>query len=880
MIDEDGRILDWARIQQIFHGALERDGEERTRYLDRACDGDPSLRTEVESLLAHATEGLLGEPADGPPEPESAETGFGEYRILRLLGQGGMGSVYLAERVKEGFTQRVALKLLRRDLFHPVGGSPELERRFARERQILARLEHPGIARLIDGGYGPGGQPYLAMEYVEGEPLTQFVLHRDLPVEGRLELFIAVCEAVHYAHQRLVIHRDLKPSNIVITESGDPKLLDFGVATLVETDAEPLPRVVTEARTGAWFTPSYASPEQVRGERVTTLSDLYSLGVLLYELVTGVRPYEITDLSPAGVEYVVCGRVPERPSTRVGSGTLARRLRGDLDTIILKALAKEPERRYRSAQDLAEDLRRHLNHEPVSARPDSLGYRARTFARRHRAAVTGAAIALVALTGGLITTSWQARAAAAARERAEAALARSEEVTDFLIELFQQADPTVSQVDVAFSRAVLDRGAARVDELEDQPEIQARLLDVLGQVSMNLRLVENARTMTERALEVRRRVLGEDHLDVAVSLQHLGQVRRVEGRYTEAEPLYRQSLAIIERKTGRDDPAYASVLSDLAFLLPYLSRTAEAESIYRQVVDIRRRTLPPTDPAIGDAVLRVAATLSAQRKFAAAESSAREGLALRQQSLGALHPLVGYALINLADIVARDSSRWAEAESLYRGGLSLQERAHGPDHIVLVHGIGNLGQLLGRMRRYAEAESLLRRNIRIREETLGRDHIATSWDWGALADLWARQGRLDEAIAIRTEAVLRTERTYGPEHSDVGGALSGLAQLYLEQGDLVAAETLLVRSVAIRERAHGPNNLLAARGLATLGEISLKRRNYTLAVERLTQALAKYQAGGLASDDELALARRNLAAAYRALGRPADAARYAVADSS
>lgn len=874
MSDSSESTLDWARIQRVFHEALEREAGERTRYLDAACAGDPGLRLEVDSLLAHASGGLLGEPADAPPEA-FREQPFGEYRLLRPLGRGGMGNVYLAERTRAGFSQRVALKLLRPDFFHPLGSVPGLEERFARERQILARLEHPGIARLIDGGYGPGGQPYLAMEYVEGESLTDFVVRHGLSVEARLELFIGICEALHYAHQRLVVHRDLKPSNIVIPASGEPRLLDFGIATLVEPEEDPditLDPAVT--RTGHWFTPSYASPEQVRRERVTTLSDIYTLGVLLYELLTGQLPYQIEELTPAAMELVVCGRIPERPSTRVTDPRVARRLRGDLDTIVLKALAKEPDRRYRSAQDLAGDLRRHLNHEPVTARPDSLGYRLRTFARRHRAGVVSAALVLIALVAGLITTTWQARVAASARERAEAALARSEQVTDFLVDLFHQSNPLVAPVDAAFAAGVLSRGMTRVGELEDHPEVQARLLDALGQLTLSLGHVEEADTMMNRALALRRRLHGEQHPDVAVGLQHLGRVRRVQGRYPEAEQLYLQALDIFRRTTGAEHQAYTEALSDLGFLYPYLSRWATAESTYREVLAIRRRTLPPDDPAVADAVMRVATTLRAEGLHQAAESAAREGLALRRQALGPLHPDVGTTLYHLADILFRDSTRWAEAESLYQAGMAVQRQALGERYHGLSHGMGNLAGLFRRQRRYAEAESLLQAVLALREAALGSAHPAVAYDRAALADVWADQGRLDEAIAVRREVAQAIERHYGPEHSDVAGALDGLSQLYRRRGNLAGAESLLVRTVAIRQRAHGPRNLLVGRGLATLGAISIERRQYDLARGRLLEALQELESSGVAFPEEIVAVRANLARAYRALGRPEDAARY------
>jgi len=871
--DEHGPTLDWGRIQEVFHGALELEGSERVRYLESACAGQPTLRAEVDSLLAHATGGLLGEPVDAAPEPDFTAVDFGEYHILRRLGRGGMGNVFLAERSRAGYTQRVALKLLRPDLFHPLGAAPGLEERFARERQILARLEHPGIARLIDGGYGAGGQPYLAMEYVEGDSLSAFVQKRRLDIEARIELFIAVCDAVHYAHQHLVIHRDLKPSNIVIPESGEPKLLDFGIATLVEPEQEARPPGdITGTRTGLWFTPSYASPEQVRRERVTTLSDVYSLGVLLYELLSGQRPYDIRELTPTGIERVVCGQIPERPSTRAGSPTIARRLRGDLDTIVLKAIAKEPERRYRSAQDLAEDLRRHLDHEPVSARPDSLGYRMRTFARRNRAAVTGAALVLAALLAGLVTTGWQA---GIARE----ALQESQEVTDFLIGLFQQSDPSVAPVDPAFAATVLERGAARIEELKDQPEVQARLLDALGLLFINLGRRDDSRALVERGLQIRREKLGENHPDYAISLQHLGRIERNDGHYAEAEGLYRRALGILKRTRGIEHPDYTDALSELAFLLPYLSRTPEADSIYREVLAIRLRTLPAGDPAIANAILRVAATQRAMGRLAPAESLAREALVLRQQSLGPLNPLVGQNLVILADILSKDSMRWADAESAYVGGVSLQRRALGGKYIGLVHGLGNLAALLGRQRRFTEAESLAQEVIRIRSANLGPDHPSVWFDRAALANLWAAQGRFEDAIAVREQVAAYFVRTFGPNSPDGAGNTSSLGMLYLQSGNLDEAEAAMQRALEVRRRVHGTENNLVAREYAHLGTVSLRRKQYQQAVERLRESLRIFELTGSADIGEVALIRRDLAAAYRGLGRPDEAARYTDADS-
>jgi serine/threonine-protein kinase len=855
---------DWSRVQALFHAALEREGEDRAAFLEASCAGDRALYEEVASLVAHAESGPLGEPSAPAYATEALPADFGDYRFLQTLGRGGMGKVYLAERTRAGFVQRVALKLLRRDLFHPGAPASELATRFARERHILARLEHPGIARLIDGGHVPDGQPYLAMEYVEGLSLTEYVERQQPDLAARLGLFIAICEAVHYAHQRLVIHRDLKPGNIFVTDAGTVKLLDFGIATLAEADEDEAPADATMTRTGLWFTPAYASPEQVRRERVTTLSDQYSLGVILYQLLTDARPYEVAGLSHAEVEETVCRRVPQRPSSRVPAN-LARRLRGDLDTIVLKALAKEPDRRYGSVEDLAEDLRRHLDHRPVAARPDSFAYRTRSFIRRHRTAVTAAALVVVALAGGLIATSWQARVATAARARAEAALAQSEQITSFLLGLFQENDPTLTPVDPAFAARVLERGAARVDELSGQPAVQARLLDALGLLFINLGRYEDADAMVGRSLSLSRQVYGESHLEVAVALQHLGRIRRLQGRYTEAESLYREALDMLRRTGGLAHPAYPDVLTDLAFLLPYLSRDLEAESLYREALARRREILEPDDPLVGESIMRVAGILRRLHRSAESESTAREGLEFRRRVLGPEHPMVGYTIVNLADIVADDSTRWVEAESLYREGVVIQRRALGEGHLGLQHGIGNLAGLLVKRGRLAEAESLTKVVYDIRVANLGAEHFATISVKEGLADIRAAGGRLDEAIRLRREAFPALERALGPEHPVLAGNLLELGRLYMRRGDLGMADSLLGRSVEIRRRANGPTHPLVGIGLLEQGEVSLRRRDYRRAEERLRAALAILEASDVAKPADVARARRLLREA-RGLG--------------
>lgn len=863
----------WARVQDLLHEALALPHAARVDHLRAACAGDDLLYDEVQSLLVHVTGGALGEP-DDPTTGESAVESFGPYRVSRVLGHGGMGTVYLAEREGSGFTQLVALKLLRPDLLMPPHLVPVLERRFAQERQILARLEHPGIARLIDGGYTPGGQAYLAMEYVEGQPLLTYATSQQLGVRARLELFLQVCEAVQYAHRQLVIHRDLKPSNILVTTDGNPKLLDFGIATFVEAEEATAGDQPTGAKTGAWLTPAYASPEQVRRERITTLSDLYSLGVLLYELLAGVRPYEVIGLSPAAVEEVVCRRVPERPSMRVVDRRLARLLRGDLDTIVLKAVAKEPERRYGSVQELADDLRRHLRREGVHARPDSIGYRTSTFLRRNRSAVAASLTVLIALIGGLAATAWQATTAQRARQDAEAALAQSEEVTAFLIGLFEASDPQQEPLDPTVGAAILERGVARADELADQPLLRARLLDALGMVFVNLGRYDDAHELVGQALGIRMGRLGPTHPDVALSLRHLGWTRRALGDYTAAEAMLRQALSIQRATLPGDDPAIAETMSDLAFVLPYLGELGESEVLYQLVVASRRRTLGDTHPAVADALFRVAAILRLQGLTPRGESVAREALTLREQALGPEHYTVGGGMIALADFVAEDSTRLDDAERLYRDGLGIQRRALGDHHIMLAHGLGNLAYLLRRERRYDEAYALMQELLTLRQEQLGVDHPSVAGDKESIADLLAEQGRLADAIALRREGLAGWRRTLGPHHPSVAGSLDGLARLYSQAGAYQIAESLLVEGLEIRRRANGPRHALVGIMLTHLGEVNTQRGHFAEAERQLLEANDIVTEHVDPAHATARATRQALVSLYEAWDRPADADRW------
>ncbi len=484
----------WKQVTRLFTNALALPAEERAAFLAAECGSDDAVRAEVEALLAahHEAETLqrFEEPAitqtqrEELLDPPMKGRRIGAYRIVRELGRGGMGAVYLAERVDEQFLQQVAIKIIHRDVEFG-----DLQHRFQQERQILAQLNHPNIARLLDGGVSQDGRPYIVMEYVDGTPITEYCDAHGLSVMGRLELFQTVCDAVHDAHQNLVVHRDLKPSNILVSEKGRVKLLDFGIAKLL--DQRGREKAVARTQTHQYLlTPEYAAPEQVRGEAITTATDLYALGVNLYELLTGRRPYRLKGCSPATIEQIVCEEEPPRPSaivlqseqrkeaeeqyhpetTSQQRGThpaaLARQLQGDLDTIILKALHKEPPRRYRSAEQLADDLRRYREGRPVTAQPDTLAYRVRRFVHRHRSAVSAAALTVLLLLGAGGVTAWQAHVAQRQRAQAEERLAAVRQLAGSLI--FEVHDAIADLTGATVARAlVVERALDYLDRLAE-----------------------------------------------------------------------------------------------------------------------------------------------------------------------------------------------------------------------------------------------------------------------------------------------------------------------------------------------------------------------------------------------------------------------------
>ncbi len=767
-------------VRALFEELVELPESERAARLSAVAD--PDVRAQVERLLAADSEAgrfletpaavlaadMLAERAASSSEPLPERIGV--FRIVGRLGRGGMGDVLLGERADGAFEQKVAIKLLRRGM-----DSEEVLARFARERRILARLEHPHIARLLDGGITDDGRPYFVMELVAGEPITAYARSRSLSVEERIRLVLDCCDAVSAAHRSLVVHRDLKPSNVLVTSEGGVKLLDFGIAKLLgPDDADP-----TQTRTDLrLLTPAYAAPEQVLGQPVTTATDVWALGALLYELLTGTLPLKRDGRSGPELAAAVHQETVERASARVAREPLeslpiaepseadrrriGRGLRGDLDNILRMALRREPERRYGSVAAFADDLRRHLSGRPVRARADTFGYRLGKFVRRQRVAVAAAALILLTLIGGLAATRWQARRAEANAKTAAAAARRAEGVKEFLIGLFEIADPEQSGGSIPAS-ALLDQAGKRLDtELASEPEVQSDLLEAVARIDRGIGRLEPAEALARRSLAIREKVLPSGDGAIGRSLATLGAITMDRGKLEEAEKQLAKALKIVEAKEGEGSLAAARVRSDYAQALFWKGDVARAAELEGQVYETYRRVL-------GD-------------------DNVQTAIHLRNRG-----------------VLREELDRLDEAEADGRASQAVLEKHLGPEHPNLGQSYLNLAVLLDRRGKAEEAEKWFLRSLEVRRKALGPDHRAVGQTLQLLALFYLNQGKLDESEANYRQA-LALFRAIEPKHFEVGKILNGLALVASRRGQYARAEATLGEVIVLFDEVLGPKH--------------------------------------------------------------------------
>ena len=865
----------WDHVQSLFEHALNRPPDERASFLETACDGDPALLDEVRSLLAADADAhplfdslavdAIALPADLLPNgilPSEGER-VGPYRVVEPLGRGGMGAVLLAERADGQFEQRVALKLIR-------GGaaSEQIVRRFQSERQILARLQHPHIARLLDGGLTDDGRPYFAMEYVDGVPLDQYCDANDAFTDKQIQLFRMVCEAVQYAHRRLVVHRDLKPSNILVTSDGTVKLLDFGIAKVLSDDGAPAAGTLTQ--TGhAVMTPAYAAPEQLRRGPVTTATDVYALGVVLYELLAGRRPHDLSGCTPAEIERAVCEQPPDPPSAVAPPGR-RRALRGDLDVIVMKALRTEPERRYASAEQLADDLQHHLDGRPVTAQPDTVGYRTRKFFQRHRASVTAATliVMLIAALVGFYTIRL-----AQERDRARLEATTATLVSDFLQGLFAVSDPSASGGEDLTARAVLDQGAERIEhELADQPVVQARMMHVMGEVYQSLGAFDAAAPLLERALALRRESLSAEHLDVASSLNSLAVLRQETGQYAAADSLFRAALALQEKGLGPDDPAVAATLHNWGTLLHVQGQYERADSLFQRALTIRTAQFGAADPRTASTLNERATLRFDQDDLEGAETLYRQALEVRRRHFEGDHPDVAASLNNLA-MVLRHKGQFDDAEALYREALAVRERLYDGPHPDVAHTLNHLARLYSSRGEYAAAEPVARRALAMRIEVFGAEHVETTASMGNLAGILGGLGRHEEQATHYRRALGIVQATLGPEHPYVAALGYSLGSAYHAAGDSVEAERRYRESLTLHRQLFPEGHANTAYPLIRLGALLSETGRADEAEPLLREAIA-LRTDALGADHwRVAVARSTLGLCLTALGRDAEAQR-------
>lgn len=860
----------WTELKKLFAEALALEGAARDAFVAEVEARTPGLGTELADLLAadEETENLLdGDPgalfgsdwaaADGEWASDSDTDGEGDSRIgsrigawsvAARLGAGGMGVVYRAERADGAFDQSVALKVLRRGM-----DTESILARFRAERQILAGLEHPNIARLVDGGMTDDGLPWFSMEYVAGTHLTRFCDTRRLPVDERLSLFETVCSAVQHAQERLVVHRDLKPSNVLVTDDGEVKLLDFGIARVLSDGGSGQTTVAGGPRA---LTVAYAAPEQITGGTITTATDVYSLGTILYELLTGIRP---RDSGPDGIvkrpsELVTHTEETVSAARAAQPDRLRRRLAGDLDNICLKALREDPARRYATAGELLEDLRRHREGRPVTARPDTFGYRASRFISRNRTAVFGAAAALLLV---LMTAAGYTVRLAEERDRAQAAATEAEEVTDFLVGLFEMSDPSESLGRAITARDLLESGAARVDtELSGQPDVQASLYSTIGLVNRNLGLYEDARPLLTRALEMRQAALGSDHPEVAESLAELAWLELRTDGYARADSLQRLAVEMWERLEGESSEEYASALVALGGIALEEGRLQEADTILNGALALQNELFEGDHVDIAETLHSIGAVHFYLRDYEPAEEYFRESLEMRRRLHDPMHPGVIRAYDDWGDALA-NTGRADEAEEVAREVLEMREALYGPDHPEVAHTLHNLGATLQFQRRYDEAISVFEEALRRYEASVGLMHTGPAGVYGNLGRTYRLLGRLEEAeVAARTSLEIR-DSLFGPDsqrnlqgisilantHADLGRfeeALAGYARIqaildangeydptnysnialtYQDMGDTLAVLETHRRSVVAAREAYaddalGPISAMIAQGRA------------------------------------------------------------------
>jgi eukaryotic-like serine/threonine-protein kinase len=875
----------WQKIKQIVGQALELSPSRRPSYLDNACGQDAGLRSEVDSLLsAHADAGDLSQSPWSEQGFDAALIGqsIGPYRLIKKLGEGGMGQVWLAEQISP-VRRQVAIKLIRGGMF-----DPQMLQRFQAERQSLALMDHPAIAKVFDAGATSQGQPYFVMEYVEGLPINRYCDVKKLSIGERLRLFLQLCDGVQHAHQKAIIHRDIKPANILVVEiDGKPtaRIIDFGLAKATVA-RDPGQTVFTQA--GSFVgTPGYTSPEQADPsvEDIDTRADVYSLGVVLYELLTGGLPFDPKRLSKLPIDKIL--RIareedPPSPSTRVSSDRenlvavaalrstnstgLPRLLRGDLDWITMKALERDRDRRYRSPSEFAADLERYVSNRPVLARRASAGYRVQKYIARHRVLTTTAAIVGVLIVGFIATLAYQLRRTTRERDRAN-------RVTEFVTHMFEVADPGEARGNSITVREILDKASKDiVSDLSNDPQLQAQLMSVMGDVYHQLGLYPKANELLTHALQIENRILGPDNPETASTTSRLAASLADAGNLTEAEKLLRPLVEIEKRNLGPENRKTLVCMNLLATTLHGQAKYTDAEKMYRQILETQRRVYGPDDPITLTLESNIAAVLSDSGSHSPEiEKLDREVLESRRRVLGPDHPDTLRSMANLGIALTAQGNRATEAERLLQETLETQRRVLGPEHPDTLGTMGALTAVYELEYRYVDEEKLARQTLEIERRVLGPEHGDTLAAMANLAGAIGLQKRYAEAEQIARQTLEIENRVLAPEHPTTLVTKANLADILDSEHRLPEADKLVNEVLEADRHVFGAENPTTVQAMYIQGRI-LKDEGHLDDAQKMLLLTRETAKRVLPTDDpRIALCNHALACVAARQGKRADA---------
>ena len=880
------------RLQELLLFVTTLEGAERDAYIARETEGDPDLHRELLQWMARESQSRSRSISASTPGSSLDSTAkrlgllgkeIGNYKLVSVLGRGGAGTVYLGERADSQYSGQVAVKVVDQTAIANLG------MRFRAERQILARLNHPNIARLLDAGETEEGQPYLVMEYVQGEPLDRYCDSQQLDVQARLELFLHICSAVQYAHQNLIVHRDLKPANILVNAEGIPKLLDFGIAKLLNPrDAGEMSDVTR--MNDRLLTPDYASPEQILGGTVTTASDIYSLGIVLYQLLTGLRPYAVAaSASQLEMERYICVADPLRPSAiiqrAVNDGPLEgepkisaiatsrlmspdrlqRRLLGDIDAIIMKALRKEPEHRYSSVERLVADIRHHLSNEPVQARQGNWLYYSQRFVRRHMAAVGAGAGFVVFVIAVAIVMSIQRQDIARALDRATQDRERAEKVSDFMLNVFTAADPFTNFGREPTASTLLDQAGRQIQsDLSQQPDVHARLLEAIGRSFRRMGQPARAVPYLQASLSIQRKLFDGDESTIGSIVTEIANALRETGQAEASDRYFSQALEISRRSKDQRSQSHAQLLVDLGRLEKTRSRPEQALEHLNVALQLMREIKGPRDPEVGAILAEMSNIMVWSDDLPGAERVAREAVEI-YESVPPFHPDRVMADFYLADILFY-RGHVEEAAPLFERTLAAQKQLYGPANGVVADTLASLAQVRTAQNNPVEAEKLIREALDAHRQSGSTVYQKIGYLQTMLATVLMKQSKYEQAEQSLREALGLFAKNLPPDHQYIASAEHYLGETLLATGKLTEAEQVLTAAMNRWQRSDAAL-WRSARSANALGEVLHRQGRDAEAEGYLVRSYRELMADPVAEAESQRVARERVAKFYNAGGQ-------------